>query len=208
MMVHRACAPGTRDASADYNRVRIITTPHQIPGEPILRQIGEVFLKHRVHCQFGLALLHRHVDLKPRHAMVHRRRHDTTEICTMEPAGLSQIYPLSFYITETGVSEPFEYSDETHCGPPPLFITELGSMFKMNGYEKTFCVTYLSSLNGLLVERELPDGRGTIATSMDEKEYSGGGVTTVWAFDPGESGMVVKARRVCETQQSGGHKVT
>lgn len=207
MLDHRVCACGSEDASAGYNRVRLMTSPHTT-DEPTLHSLGKIFLKHQTQHELGLGLLHRHQDLKPGHAMVHRKRNNHEEICTMEPVGSSPLHPSSFYISGNGAFMPFEYTDEIRVAPSRDFMAELGSALKTQSLEQDFCVAYLEPFEGLLVERELSDCDGTVATRVEEKHYAGSGVTTVWAFALEGQRLLVKARRVCETQQSGGHKVT
>lgn len=140
--------------------------------------------------------------------MVHRKRNDDEEVCTMEPLDSSAMYPSSFYMSDTDGFRPFEYSDVARAPPSREFMSELDAAFKRHEVDREFCVAHLEPSKGLLVERELRHRNGTITTRVEDEQYVGSGVITAWTFVSEAAGLVVKACRVCETQQSGGHRVT
>ena len=196
------------DHTMEYNRVREISQQHQVVDKFMLRLAGNIFVKHQMDRTLGLALLHRHQKLEPGFVMVHTESAADEDLCMMHALDKSKLYPFSFFMGSQSTFRPQEFSTSPHSTPSDSFLSDMGLFLRKHNLEQVLSITHISSPEELWIERQLPNGKGTIAKRVEADDHVGDGVVTVWGFGLDGSRVKVTPLRKCETAQSGGHKVT
>ena len=85
------------------------------PSETVLRDIGRVFVNHRVHKEVGISLLHKHFELSDEEIMVH----DGLRCSAIKRNTLRSALAGSAFFLHNGRFQPHEYE---HA--PPLTLNE------------------------------------------------------------------------------------
>ena len=196
-------------SAVQYSRMRTFQDQRHSIDQSMLQSITEIFVKHHAHHQFGVILLHRHQDLRPGCVMVHTRTLLDQDICSMEPWGSRELYPISFCLDSQKEFVPIEFSSTPATDPNLDFLSDMRSFLYENDLHEVLGISHLSPAERPWIEHLLPNGQGTISTLLGKEiESSGQAITaTAWAFYPRSTGISVKVYKACVETESGGHKV-
>lgn len=167
------------------------------------QQIARIFLSHGAHLDYGIALLHRHHDLPPGHAMVHESEGPDTSICRIEPLGLREIFPSSHHLVEDDFL-PYEFTYERVQPPPTDFLAELATFLMARGLSEIIAVTHLSSKTERWLESMTDNG--TTSTRMLERDddlWPAGHIPTEWHMRQDEGTIEIIASKFCHDEPAG-----
>ena len=168
--------------------------------------IFEVFVGHGVQSKFGLALLHRHLDLPTGHAMVHAWDQSERDLCQPEELGRRNVHPQS-YCLHNGRFIAYEFAAEPTSAPPAAFLQDLKAVLQRNQLESIIAVTHISNKDRTWTETTLEDCKGTVAVESNQDLRSGldTHVATEWAFRDITGTLCMVAVKTCKTLEHGGH---
>lgn len=95
-----------------YNEIQDVEIQNEklkaLPIESLQDSLFHIFNDHNAQHDFGLALVHRHYDLRPGHIMVHSRDEQARDVCRAEQMREQDVYPRSYYIHQ-GEFVPYEF---------------------------------------------------------------------------------------------------
>jgi len=202
-----------------FNRIPLIEGQVHRIAAAHLRSIGELFLKHNVHEQFCVGLLHRHYELRDGQIMLHRSLKDDTDICracTVQDVQGSALIPDSLFLDDEQNFQAFEYRLD---GPPPCldtqFLVALRGLLVALGLEAVVSLVSHSALSvegESLLETLLPGISGMLsAPRREDKQHVKPGVIAVvtrWSFCRDQDGgvMIVEVGE-CKKNGAGVHQV-
>ena len=168
--------------------------------------IFEIFVRHGAQNDFGLALLHRHQDLPPGHAMVHSWDQLERDLCRPEMLGTREVYPLS-YCLQDGRFMAYEFAAIPTPTPPTAFLRDLVGLLQSNELESIIAVAHISDRESIWTETMLEDCRGTVAvkSNQDPGSCPDNYITTEWAFRDATGTPNMVAVKGCVKQDNGGH---
>ena len=187
-----------------YNSLKTFEGQTHIIDPSLLRSVGEVFVKHKLHQAFGICLVHRHQELAPGYTMVHSPIPPESYICRSEKVGQRQLFPHAFCLNDQEQFWPFEYSDAPSSMPEATFLVESAQLFWKLGVQEVLGISNITPQRRVLFESLLTNGEGTISTP-EVIDTVTGSVTTEWAFFEEEDGISIRALRQC-TDTEAGHK--
>lgn len=198
----------TRESNLDhrYNRIAYVDEQRvallRLTRNDSFEEIAQIFLKHGAHLSFGMALLHRHHELPPGHAMVHMPDGPDTDICRMEPWGAHETFPSSYQLFQD-VFLPYEFTSERVPPPPIGFLAELATFLRSHGLSTTVAITHLSNRGDRWLEHTTE--RGTTATRLTEKSncWPGDHIVTEWYLREDDGAIKWIASKVCLTEPAG-----
>lgn len=174
-----------------------------------IKSLGQIFVKHGVHPDFGVILLHRHFDLKEQEIMVETMSEDNvyssavpwkvTGGNTAYPSDekgikchLSEkknfIVPASWYFGSDGSLRSYEFISDCQNlpHPPQPFLTELHNELERMGCSELFGIRRLGQLRyGLSWEISPRDVRTNLTkfgSEMPTKLQGEVMNTVVWSF--------------------------
>lgn len=200
-------------AAQRYNRIRHIDEQcldwHRLIPDEVLQQIGEIFHASQSHQDFGLALLHRHGRLPPDCVMVHSQDALQRDICEVEFSGMRQIFPSSYLLSDAQFF-PFEFSSVVTPAPSSALLQELATCLRMHHLEEIIGISRIPSDDQLWLEKVARDGKRLVAevAPREPDGFNARFVQTEWAIRRREDKYVLRALKVCEKPEVGGHKVT
>ena len=145
--------------------------------------ITEIFVRHVSQDDFGLALLHRHMDLPRGHAMVHSYDHLERDLCRPEILGTRKVYPLSYCIQDDCFMA-YEFAVEPTPTPAAPFLRDMKGLLQRHQLGSIIAVAHISDQKCTWVETMLEDCTGTVAikSGQDLGSWPDIYITTEWAF--------------------------
>lgn len=201
----------SRVLSLCYNEIAHIEQQQKIVSSTTLQSLAELFVRHGVHNDFGVFLLHRHRELAHNTAMVHRRADADTDICMMEELGRHMVSPCMFLSHAPDEFLPFEYETPPRGGdnlPSQSFLLELGSYLWDHQLQEIIGLCRVSPVDDPWIESLLSDDGDTIATRIGRSISPLDGTITQWGFlrEGEQQGQIrIKLLRACKESESGGH---
>ncbi|KAK5163029.1 uncharacterized protein LTR77_010963 [Saxophila tyrrhenica] len=157
-----------RKVSRYYNAIAHIDQQHTSTSPDLLRRLAEVFVRHSVHDNFGVFLLHRHGSVAPDSVMVHTRDDPDTDVCVEEKLGMRAISPCSFLSNTRDEFLPFEYETPPRaavaCLPSAAFLVELGNFLWDQQLQNVFGLCTVSPLESPWIEKVVGEKGDTVAT--------------------------------------------
>ena len=192
-------------SSIDEQWKRFKSSPFDLVSDAVCM----VYLKHKAHHHFGIALLHRHYRLPAGYAMVHSKPHHNQDICCAERLGLRQIYPCAYQL-HNGRFAPYEYSSIQGAYPDGDFLIDLATVLQKKGLENLIGISSIPQPSELYLETMAGEFEGTIATRMlDISALSHERhVVTEWAICDEFEGSRMVPTRACTKLANGGHERT
>ncbi|KAK6430482.1 hypothetical protein LTR95_013361, partial [Oleoguttula sp. CCFEE 5521] len=109
-----------------YNELPFLEQQPCLPP-PLLKKLGQLFVHHKIHSQWGMGIVHRHLHLPQDHHMVHTR--DSTGLDTCEPRSsqyvdFQRMRPSSILLHTDDCFRAYEYEPGTPDNIPPLQFFE------------------------------------------------------------------------------------
>lgn len=171
-------------------------------------ELCQAFIRHQAHKEFGVALLHRHLDLPSGYAMVHSWNEFGEDICRPEPVGLRKVFPSSYYLRR-GRFLAFEFTVDPTPTPSSEFLVDVLKVLQDHQLAHLIAVVHVGKGYDMRMEEMLEHDEGTIATTWesDPKVFSHY-ATTEWAFDDGDGKPHLVALKACKQEDNGGHSRT
>lgn len=201
--------------ASDYNRIKCLEEQPTI-SQSLLRHIGQIYVRNKMHHDYGAGTIHRHNPICEGDAMVHRLHENGTDVCNVEHVkdlDCSDIHPHSFCLNSRGQFQAYEYE----IGPSlvrPLphekFLYQLRSFLTQNRLADLVAVVAEDSRPDSL-EYLLPDNKGMVSIPRKEGYMAGDGqpIITSWKFNEAEDGTIeCVQRRGCDPKDDGQHKLT
>lgn len=201
--------PDITEAARLYNTIRPLENQQHDVSPSTLSALGTIFVRHHMHINFGICLVHRHYDIAPGCVMVHTKYDDGSDLCRPEAIGLRAIRPWAYFLVPQDEFLPFEYDSDTaqkHLAlPDGVFLSELSSYLRAQGLEDVLGLMHISPSSSRWSEALSFDQRGTIARRISTDEYMLEGIITEWAFDDFNGEVRIKSLKECRKPESGGH---
>ena len=194
-----------------YNRLPHVDNQQRDISASILDKLGDLFLRHAMHTEFGIALLHRHCDTSPTSVMVHTKTDQ--DVCVPQELGLRKIRPVLFIFCRTReeyMPLEFEAASEswTERMPSESFLCDLASFLRSESLDTVLGLSRLSSTEDPWFEFMRSDGPGTIAFRSAREINVSKHRVTEWAFSSTNGVLCIKAVKGCRTTISGVHEPT
>lgn len=196
-------------AAAHYSTVPLFEQQQHDVDNGVLHALAHVFVRHELHEDFGISLLHRHYDIAENTVMVHTKSLEEdryVDRCRAEMLGLLPIHPILFYLNNQREYLPCEY---LACAPKKKtpseeYLQELASLLQENNLENVLGLSIRTDRDEHWLEQMLPDDTGTMATitSLDD---AAGRIPTGWAFRRTADSVSVKVTTDCKKASSSGH---
>ncbi|PVH70790.1 hypothetical protein DL98DRAFT_504276 [Cadophora sp. DSE1049] len=201
--------------ASDYNSIKSFEEQQTITSSH-LGAIAEIYVRARMHHSYGAGILHRHFALRKGDVMVHTRCENDVDLCTaenLENLDRHSLRPHSFLLNSKGRFQAYEYDTGLgHLRPLPdtAFLHQLRDFLVEN--QLTSLVAILAEDNRQdSVEFLLPDRQGMICVPRQDSDGGSDGVgpsvITGWKFFESDGRIECRARRACESQGDGQHKV-
>lgn len=190
--------------------------PHEVPVEALIA-VGKLLLDSGLAADYGIALLHRHFDLRAEHVMVHYSA-DGEDICTprhIRDLDKAALVPCSIFLNRSLNFQPFEYAVGAERAPlTQQFLSQLRSLLIARQLGTMLALAtcpHPTIEDGLAVETLLPDllGMHTALQVGEDHDTSGSrSVVTGWTFDENGSGNIrIHAVKKCVKNAAGVHEV-
>ena len=196
------------DLSQRYNQIKLIHQQRHWPSQTLFRDalnhIAQIFAQYRANLKFGIALLHRHHELRPGCAMVHSRGPMGEDHCSMEQLGDRRIFPCAFHC---GPDEdfdflPYEFSALPVPAPDQTFLSALAAYLRQSELREAIAIIHIDDPGKAWVEHPSPDGYGTIAVIAREQGiWDEGYTTTEWAVVQHELEVRATAIKACDDKE-------
>lgn len=169
----------------------------------------EIFVRHQAQNDYGVVVLHRHLDLSPGYAMIHRLDKLQRDICRPEPLGSCEVHPLSYCCLE-GRLLAYEYAAQRTPTPGVAFLRDIFGLLQTHNLEHIVAVTYVGDPDKTWIETMLEDGGGTVATQslLDLNSFSNDYIITEWTLNNHAGTPCILARRGCKREDNAGHSRT
>ena len=209
-MLLRSLSSDIEMAASHYNTLTRFEHQRHHVSQSLLNELGILFVRHNMHHDFGLCLLHRHYDIPNNSVMVHSKAEKGVDICQPEKVGLRTIQPCAFFSPSREEFLPFEYETPTTSEPSPVpndcFLSELASFLWSKGLDRILGFSRVSPSDHPWSEALLFENKGTIASQVSTETEMCDDIATEWAFVVSDTeGIYAKCVKTCKEQESGGH---
>lgn len=186
-----------------YNTLRTFEQQRHAVDEQTLLAIAAIFCRYQEQDVFGITLLHRHIELRRRHIMLHCEPDPNTILCTEEAVGDRPLYPYAYSLVARK-AVPVEFSHTQTVAPKGQFLLELASFLADRELDDVIGLSTLSPGTACWTEYNLEQGTGTTASPHDFL-LQGEVVPTEWRCVETEGVVKVIAMKICVEPKSGGH---
>lgn len=186
-----------------YNSLRTFEQQRHTIDEQTLLAIAAIFCRYEEQAIFGITLLHRHIELRRRHIMVHYEPEPDTILCTEEALGDRPLYPYAYSLVARKTI-PVEFSHTQTAAPKEQFLLELATFLADRELDDVIGLTTLSPGTSCWTEYNLEQGTGTTA-SPQEFSVEGDVIPTEWRCIEREGVVKVITMKTCVEPKSGGH---
>jgi hypothetical protein len=181
----------------------------EFPREAIVGELGEIICDYGLHDVFGVALLHRHFELKPHERLVRHYSNRLTSFMRPEEVTERDLYPYLWCISRTSQAKglyPLEFcrylrSDDirryrahmTHIDRRKEFLAQFSRKILHEGLEQVIALSGLHARSAFDIEShqtllELTDEANRYitldVTSKEQVERTGNTTKTLWHFSP------------------------
>ncbi|KAK3045654.1 hypothetical protein LTR09_012786 [Extremus antarcticus] len=198
-------------AAASYSTITLFEEQHHDVDAAVLHELAKMFVRHKLHEDFGISLLHRHDDIANDLVMVHTRSLEEdrqVDRCRPEILGLRPIFPILFFLYGQREYLPYEFSahipKQSTQTPNKEFLEEFASFLQNRRLEDTLGLFRREGPEEHWLEQTLPQDTGTIAT-ITALDNVVGCVATRWIFVRTEQTILVKTVADCIPTSSAGH---
>lgn len=175
----------------------------------VVGPIRNLFLKHKVHKQLGIALLHKHFPIRPTERLVDYRNisapwdmGNASDAVTHKYDGV--ILPRSFRVDQ-GKFVPYEFDFSDADSPPQMdqaFLSELSSLLHQHGLDKILGLRVLDKHDSELTV-EVTEGNMNIMIRrgiVPEDEL----IQALWVF-ANDADEACHCREFCRRDSKGTH---
>ena len=209
-MISLLCDPDPGTLALHYNAIAHIDQQQKSIPPDVLQCLAELFVRHRVHDNFGVFLLHRHRALALNSAIVHTRTNLNTDLCVEEELGRREISPCMFLSHARGKFHPVEFEvpsrGEIETFPSDAFLLDLAEFLWDRQLQEVLGFCRASPADDAWIEELLCDKGNTIATRCRRCIGTQDGTITQWGFLCDDGGEIwIKSLRACKESESGGH---
>lgn len=115
-----------------YNHLPLFEHQKKEIPVSVLETLANIFLRHGMHTEFGISLLHRHCETSSNSVMVHSK--SDQDICLPLELGSCDIAPSLFFFCRTQEEFlPLEFEAagwRTECMPSETFLSDLASFLR------------------------------------------------------------------------------
>ena len=169
--------------------------------------IAQIFVKHQMHRDYHLAVLHRHHILPTGYAMVYQREGPDKYTCSMQVIELEKTFPSSYHLSD-GRFVPFEFSlAEPRIKPSDGFFSELSDILHEHGLDHEIGITKALPPEHLWKEELCETGMICTRIDAEDKMSVENCVITQWAFQETSCGLEITAVRACEETPAGHRRI-
>lgn len=195
----------THDLVRRFNRIGYIDqqSPLVTQAIPFFPQISKIFQRHKAIANFGIALVHRHVELSHGFAMVHQYRTPDEDLCVMEPLGSRTLFPRSYHL-DGDTFLPYEFAHEPTITPSAEFLSEMKDFLSEHKLDGVIGLISVRANNELWLERPAETGNGTISRATPRKPgVLDGWRITEWTWREDGDGIEIVMYKGCEEKPAG-----
>lgn len=194
-----------------YNRIKHSDEQIRYLSDEILRQLGHIFLKHRMADYYYAEILHRHITLPTNYVMVYSTSRPGFNTCQARRFDSlpSELFPHSFLLDNDGRFRPFEYN----LVPEPVtlhadFLHDLSNFMIAHELESSIAISRANGSDEMQLEYLLPSDQGTtcVPTSC-HVTYPQDLTITAWKFIERQDKVAWVAKRGCSRLLGGEHEV-
>ncbi|THV63871.1 hypothetical protein D6D28_10331 [Aureobasidium pullulans] len=178
-----------------FNQIPLLESAAHLDDDH-LRRIGNVFINHNQHNNWGICRVHRHHDLNPDEIMVHKLQPgETVDICKVENISrMAELHPHSWHFSPADELIPYEYSLDV--------MPNLSEEFKRDLYSQLRTTGLLPQVSLIPIEQTFEENdqkwlefvnnadRTMISISTSRLLIDPGFETVGWRFRPGIDGEV------------------
>ena len=194
-------------AASDYNRIKCFEEQKTI-SQSHLRELGDIYVRTKMHHDYGAGILHRHFPIREGCVLVHTLHDTDTDVCKVEDVkdlARQNIMPHSFFLNSNGQFQGYEYySGVRRPLPNAEFLYQLRSFLINNQLAGRFAILAEDSRRDS-VEFLLPENQGMVCIPREEED-DGQSVITGWKFSEEPDGKIrCVERRGCDPQGDGQH---
>ncbi|GAM83998.1 hypothetical protein ANO11243_019880 [Dothideomycetidae sp. 11243] len=169
-----------------------------LPEQGVIDSLGALFIKHGVHQTYGLALLHKHFDMKADEVMVHDGLRCAPAVLTKEGSLIGR----NFYLHD-GVFQAYEYEQGPNQDVLDIaFLSALKRRLIEGGIHRTLALTKID-IGVPPSEERLGSGRSHVcapAVAVIAEE------ATEWRFDAVNGSCFTIVSKTCLATGYNQHK--
>lgn len=202
-----------------YNCIPFLEQQSPAISDDLLTEFGRLLINYNLHQHWGLAKLHRHLELPPQHVMVHTRPSPSVDICRpsdLQDTQLSLLLPNSLLLNQDKLFQAYEYEvGVERLALDVNFLDDLRRLLLSHRLESHIALAkaagprLANSLETMLVDK---NGM-TCGTRLDPYKEKICGQTgennlvTGWMFCQRGSGIEVVMVKKCVQDLSGLHTI-
>lgn len=195
-------------SATSYNDIPTIESQTLSISPHILQAIAGILVKHNLHANWWIELLHRHIELPSTMAMIRSFLPHEGIICKAQPpSDLS--YPCAIFLTSSSDWVPMEFTDKPAKKLPVEFLDEMGDFLASSSLQGRISLATALSLNdnsAMFYEYRFRDSLGSVYVS-DHPAVGSQWITTAWSTVKGNDGSVrIMGRKGCEQDHTGRHE--
>lgn len=202
-------------SSSDYNSIECFKKEQTISRDH-LEEIAKIYVRNEMHHNYGVGILHRHVDIPEECVMVHSLC-DTVDVCYSDTVAICRavhardldhqnVMPHSFLLNSNGLFQAYEYDSMKLQRSPPTerFLHQLRHFLVNHQLTKMVAILPEDGRRNS-VELLLPDNQGM---AYEEVNSFGSSAITGWKFCKDLDGKIqCIEKHGCDPQEDGVHKV-
>lgn len=196
-----------------YNRIRDVESQSSALESSSIgslwTDIYGILARHDAHKNFGIGLLHRHLDLPSEHIMVHETDEHGHDVCRPEIFGARSVYPASYQLQDDCIMA-YEFSSTPTRIPPSALLHDLAAFLRASHLQELVALSHIHTWDCAWLEQMTDDLKGTysISAPLEFPSSQHGYIATEWGFIVSEGGVHTVELKGCIKQDNGGHSRT
>ena len=136
----------SRDLHCRFNSICYIDeqTPFLKQITEYFHQLGRIFQRHQALSNFGITLIHRHIELPERCAIVHLYQAPDKDLCLIEPVRSRMLFSRSYHLVDDSFL-PYEFVLELTLALSAEFLCELKQFLRGHDLQQIIGVFFVLS---------------------------------------------------------------